>query len=150
MQDEEDNSQDVSEKFVVFSLGDELFAVSAEKITEVAQPLQITPLPKLPEWFFGITNLRGEIVSVLNFSKLAGKPYSVNLNKSKLIVIREYNNFLAIATNRINEIAALPEDSISPCHEENSYFYAQATFNSKTLNLIDTAKLFSNLSDLSV
>lgn len=140
----EKTSNPIGEKFVVFTLGDELFAVSAGKVSEVASPLSITTLPTSPEWLFGITNLRGEIVSIINLPKLWKIEIPVSFAKPKLLILRTKTGTIAIATDRINEIINLGEDTIIP-NEENSHFYAQATFETKTVNLINSENLFSKI-----
>ena len=142
----EQTSQPIGEKFVVFTLGDELFAVSAQNVSEVVQPLEITALPNVPEWLFGITNLRGEIVSVINLPKLWQLQTPTNFAKPKLIILHVQNGSIALATDRLNEIVNLPEEAIELC-KEDSHIYAQATFDTKTLNLFDAEKLFSTLSE---
>ncbi len=138
-------SPPIGEKFVVFTLGDELFAVSAQKVSEVVQPLGITALPNVPEWLLGITNLRGEIVSVINLPKLWRAEIPTNFAKPKLIILREKTATIALATDRLNEIVNVPDEAIL-LSENDSHIYAQATLDAKNLNLIDTEKLFSDLS----
>ena len=53
------------EKFVVFFLEGELFALPAAQITEIVRPLDFTPLPNSPAWLHGIANLRGEIAKTI-------------------------------------------------------------------------------------
>jgi purine-binding chemotaxis protein CheW len=140
----EENSNPIGEKFVVFTLGDELFAVSARNVSEVASPLSITALPKAPEWLFGITNLRGEIVSVINLPKLWKREIPATFAKPKLIILRGKNGTLALAADRLNEIVSLADDAIKPT-KENSHICAQAILDEKTLNLIDSENLFEDL-----
>ncbi len=61
------------EKFIVFVLDDELFAISSKQVAEVTHPLAVTPLPNAPEWLLGIANLRGEIISVADLQKILAK-----------------------------------------------------------------------------
>ena len=142
----EQTFQPIGEKFVVFTLGDELFAVSAEKVSEVVQPLEITALPNIPEWISGITNLRGEIVSVINLPKLWNSEIPTNFAKPKLIILQSKMGAIALATDRLNEIVNLPEEAIELC-EADSHIYAKAAHDTKTLNLIDAERLFSALSE---
>src|SRR4051812_33388582 len=76
------------EKFVVFFLDDELFAVAADQIAEIVRPLNWTTLPNSPVWLHGIANLRGEIISVLNLAKICHKRSTPRTSKSKLIVLK--------------------------------------------------------------
>lgn len=140
----EQTPQPLGEKFIVFYFGNELFAVSADKVSEVFQPLEITPLPNVPEWLLGITNLRGEIISIINLPKLLQIPVQTNFAKLKLIVLRGQNGSIALATERLNEIVSLPPEAIQPCEEE-SQIYATALYNSKNLQIINTETLFTSL-----
>lgn len=141
LQSEKQISNSVGEKFIVFFLGDELFAVPARKISEVVQPLEITALPGVPEWLLGICNLRGEIVSVVNLPKLWKPEDATNFVKPKLIILREQKGAIALATDRLSEIVILPDEAIELCEEE-SHIYAQAIYDSKNLQIINTEKLF--------
>src|SRR5687768_9223464 len=85
------------EKFVVFFLDDEFFAIQAREVAEIVRPLDFTPLPNSPVWLYGIANLRGEIISVLNLSKICGKASAAGSAKSKLIVLKSKRSASLIA-----------------------------------------------------
>ena len=138
------NSDD--EKFLVFQLDDELFAVSAGQVTEVLRPIHVTPLPNSPAWLYGIANLRGEIISVLNLSKICNKK-SLNASpKSKLVIMKPKNSGSSIAfpVDRLSEIITLTKEDIQPA--EDFCFFGKAFHKTDSVNLLDTEKLFSSLS----
>ena len=138
------NSDD--EKFLVFLLDDELFAVSAGQVTEVLRPIRVTPLPNSPTWLYGIANLRGEIISVLNLSKICNKK-SLNASpKSKLVIMKPKNSVSSIAfpVDRLSEIITLTKEEIQPA--EDFCFFGKAVHKTDSVNLLDTEKLFSSLS----
>ena len=87
LSDEEKSTQKQGEKFVVFALDDELFAVSAKQVAEVVNPLPLTTLPNVPEWLLGVANLRGNIISVVNLLKLWDKKPTLFSPKTKFIVL---------------------------------------------------------------
>jgi purine-binding chemotaxis protein CheW len=133
------------EKFVVFFLDDELFAVSANQVTEVVRPLSMTTLPNSPAWLYGIANLRGEIISVLNLSKIYGKNALPISSKSKVIVLKPKNSAspVAFAVDRLSEIITLTTEDIQPA--EDFRFFGKAIHDTNSVNLLDTEKLFSSL-----
>jgi purine-binding chemotaxis protein CheW len=133
------------EKFVVFFLADELFAVSAAKIAEIVRPLEFTPLPNSPDWLHGIANLRGAIVSVLNLSKICGKQSAPDSTKSKLIVLKAKNSAspLAFPVDRLSEIITLHKKDVTPT--EDSRFLGGAVYKTAAVKLLDTEKLFASL-----
>jgi len=136
------------EKYIAFSQGGELYAVSSKKVVEVTASLHIAPLPNAPEWLLGIANLRGEIISVLNLPTLFGKRISMPAPKSKFIVLRSpaFEFGVAFAADRLNEIVTLQDEKIQLVEYENSPFiFGKAVHQSHTLNLIDMEKLLASL-----
>ncbi|HVE58315.1 MAG TPA: chemotaxis protein CheW [Pyrinomonadaceae bacterium] len=133
------------EKFVVFFLDDELFAVSADQIAEIVRPLEFTPLPNSPVWLYGIANLRGQIISVLNLAKICRKNSVPVSSKSKLIVLKPKNSAssMAFPVDRLSEIITLAKKDIQP--SEDLRFFGTAVHETVSVNLLDTEKLFSSL-----
>jgi purine-binding chemotaxis protein CheW len=134
------------EKFVVFFLDDEFFAVSAEQVAEIVRPLDFTPLPNSPEWLHGIANLRGAIISVLNLSKICNKNSASDSSKSKLIVLKTKNSAASVAfpVDRLSEIITLlPERDIQPA--EDARLRGTAAYKNAFVKLLDTEKLFASL-----
>ena len=133
------------EKFVVFFLGDELYAVHAARVAEIVRPLEYTPLPNSPDWLHGIANLRGEIVSVLNLSKICGKASARDSSKSKLIVLKTNHGASAVAfpVDRLSEIITLAVEQIQP--PEDLRLLGCAVYKTASVSLLDTEKLFASL-----
>src|SRR5688500_1439199 len=131
------------EKFVVFFLDDEFFAVQARQVAEIVRPLDFTPLPNSPAWLHGIANLRGTIISVLNLSKICGKTDVSNSSKSKLIVLKTKNpaSTVAFPVDRLSEIVTLTINDVQPA--EDARFFGKAVYKAAFVNLLDTEKLFS-------
>lgn len=138
----------VGEKFLVFSIGDELFAVSSNQIAEATASLAVTALPNSPEWLLGLANLRGEIVSVVDLPKALRRRNSAAAPKSKFIVLHSkvFEGGAAFKADKINEIAAIAGDAIRRVEDEKSpHVFGQTFYKSQTLNFIDTEKLLASL-----
>jgi purine-binding chemotaxis protein CheW len=130
------------EKFVVFFLGDELFAVHAARVAEIVRPLDYTPLPNSPDWLHGIANLRGEIISVLNLSKICGQARAGDSSKSKLIVLKGASA-VAFPVDRLSELITLAAEQIEPAADFR--YLGCAPYKGASVNLLDTDKLFASL-----
>lgn len=57
---------------IVFRLEDKKFAVEMSRLHELDRMTPITPVPNTPDFILGVTNLRGEIVSVIDLRRLFG------------------------------------------------------------------------------
>jgi purine-binding chemotaxis protein CheW len=138
------------EKYVVFVLDEEFYAVRAEIVVEVLSPLPVTPLPNVPEWLCGVTNLRGDIVSVVDLRKFWRKNSEAPA-KNKFVVLRSEKTETAIAflVDRFSEIVSLaPQDiKFSAADYENSFptLFGKAAGKTGDLLLIDTEKLLASL-----
>lgn len=150
------SAQVYGEKYVVFALDEELYAVHSNLVAEVLSPLPVTPLPGVPEWLSGVANLRGEIISVVDLRKFWKKKPAVSASsspqKNKLIVLRSAKDETKIAfiIDRLSEIVTLaPQDiKFSAADFENSFptLYGKAAHESSTLLLFDAENLLSSLS----
>jgi purine-binding chemotaxis protein CheW len=59
-----------AEKYVVFLLAGVKSAVAMNCVLEVCELEHYTPVPNVPEWVLGVTNLRGDIVSIVELRAL--------------------------------------------------------------------------------
>jgi len=140
--------QPKGEKYVVFCLGAEFFAVPSKKVSEVVQMLSITPLPNVPEWLLGIADLRGSVISVVGLQKLLGTPDAALSSKSKFIVLKlqDFSASVALAVDRLSEIIVLPDEEIQPAEDEKvPLLLGEATYKSYSLNLLNVENLLASL-----
>ncbi len=141
-------SQTSGEKYLVFFLGQELYAVASEKIHEAAASLPLTILPNAPEWLLGVANLRGEIISVVNLPVILKKKISPAAPRSKFIVLRSpvFEFGAAFAVDKLSEIVIVRDAEIQLNPDEKSpYIFGQTVCQLQTLNLIDTDKMLASL-----
>ncbi len=148
--DDKQSARQTGEKFIVFVLDNELFAISSSRVAEVTQPLAVTQLPNAPEWLLGIANLRGEIISVADLRKILGK--NSNLSpKAKFVIVRSPNSdaMTAFSVDKLSEFVTLTSDEIQVVKDEKSpHIFGKAAYQSKTLQIIDLEKLFSALNGI--
>ncbi len=101
-------------QFLVFALGEAEFAVPVENTTEIGMVPELTRLPHVPEWLLGITNLRGDIVSVVDMENFLGMgPFNFAGN-DRIILLRSLQEDLctAVIVNRIAGMQYVAEEDI--------------------------------------
>lgn len=57
---------------LLLPLGDDLYAVPLARAREILPWPPVTPLPTAPGWVLGVSNLRGEVIPVLDTAALLG------------------------------------------------------------------------------
>ncbi len=101
-------------KFLLFTLGDKIFAFNVEDVYRVIELVEITPLPESPRKILGIINLHGEIIAIGDIKrKLNIKPEKFSLDNC-IVIVRYKGKKLGFVIDKLigyKEIA--PEDFIS-------------------------------------
>jgi purine-binding chemotaxis protein CheW len=55
-------------------LGRELYGLDARHVTRIEPVAHLTPVPRVPKWVAGVTNVRGRVLSVVDLAAFLGLP----------------------------------------------------------------------------
>ncbi len=104
-------------KHVLFVLDDTPYAVPMQNVLELQRLPRITPLPSVPAWLRGVTNLRGEVLSIVDLRSLLGLPDTTNAVSQRLIVVRSTQEEIATGwiVDRVIGIRRLTMEDMQPC-----------------------------------
>lgn len=100
--------------FLRFTVGNQNFAVPLLCVKEVIAAPEITRVPKSLPHFLGVTNLRGQIISVIDFRiKLSIEP---NSHSEKTVIICHLDSFsnIGIMVDSVDAVIHPKSDEISP------------------------------------
>ena len=103
------------DQYVVFTVAGTDYAVAIGNVLEVAPPLNITPLPNVPDWMVGVTNMRGDVVSIVDLRAFLGMGQVVGGQGGRMVVVRASGEDMvaALIVDRVREICRLPAEQIS-------------------------------------
>lgn len=103
-------------KHVLFVLGDTTYAVPMQNVLELQRLPRITPLPSVSEWLRGVTNLRGEVLSVVDLRSLLGLPAAESHVSQRLIVVRSTLEDIATGwiVDRVIGVRRLAAEDVQP------------------------------------
>lgn len=59
-------------ELLLFKIKDKNFAIDTANTLEILRPKDVTSIPEVPEYIWGVMNIRGSIGTVLSFRKLMG------------------------------------------------------------------------------
>ena len=118
--------------FTTFKLNEQLFGVEILYVREINKQMDITPVQHAPEYIRGLTNLRGQIVTVMDLLKrLSGIESTISEKSCNLIIktdqelsiIRRRENReditsapdpVGLLVDDIDEIVAVDSEEIDP------------------------------------
>lgn len=103
------------DRFVLFKAGASTYAVAEAFVIEVERVPKITPVPRVPVWLRGVTNLRGDVVSVIDMRTLLGLD-PAPLHSGRLLVVRLVDEDFSVGllVDAVDQIAGVPPEDIRP------------------------------------
>ncbi|MBE0504107.1 MAG: chemotaxis protein CheW [Desulfuromonadales bacterium] len=143
---DEDESITATCDYVIFALGNELYGIESRFSREVLRLPRFVPVPRLPEHFVGLFNLRGQIHAITDLRPLLDLPRQIVALRTQVIVVEAAGLSTALCTDGVKGIAAIPLDSIEPLQTDLSGFAREvlsgrAPYGAGTLLLLDLEKL---------
>ena len=102
-------------RFVLFTIAAAHYAVAEAFVTELERVPRITPVPGVPAWLSGVTNLRGDIVSVIDMRHYLGMaPHRPAT--ARLLVVRLVDEPFAtgLIVDAVGRIVTLKADDVKP------------------------------------
>ena len=97
-----------------FLLAQETYAIETNFVREVYPMTELTPLPCTPVFVFGLINVRGQILTVIDMKKLFDLPEKGITNLNKVIVVRKDATELGILADEIIGIRNIPVSDLQP------------------------------------
>jgi purine-binding chemotaxis protein CheW len=135
-------------QLLLFVLDEKLYGLALENLVEINRPLPITSLPNLPAWLQGITNVRGDIVSVLDIRAFFGEPSQEIIPRQRMLLVRSKITDIEtlIVVDQVREFFTLPgEQQIAPLpaatNGADAYTQGTAPHKAETVYLLDVEKL---------
>ncbi|HEX8639149.1 MAG TPA: chemotaxis protein CheW, partial [Pyrinomonadaceae bacterium] len=136
------------ERFVVFFLNTRCYAVAAQSVAEVSRPLPVAVLPRSPEWLAGVANLRGEIIPVLNSSKILSKATAKSASPTKFIILRAkiFSSSIALPVDRLSEIVAFGDEDFDSANDcTDAFVLGEIAYQTTLLRVIDAEALLASI-----
>ncbi len=99
---------------VEFQLIPEPYCIDNRNITEVVRTKEITPVPGAPPFVLGVMNVRGKIISIVNFKIFFNLKLSGITEMNKIIIIKHDQMECGIVTDMIYGTKEIMIDSLRP------------------------------------
>jgi len=97
---------------VVFRLGDEEYGVDILQVKTIERLMDITRVPKAPNFVEGVINLRGEVVPVIDLRKRFGLPQVEKNEDNRIIIVNIDSITVGMIVDSASEVLHLPESQI--------------------------------------
>lgn len=105
-------------KYFTFGLGDEEYGLEILKVREIIGLMEITTVPRTPEYVRGVINLRGKIIPVIDLRVKFGMEQVAETEETCIIVVEATRNGtrvdIGILVDRVREVLDIKAEDIDP------------------------------------
>lgn len=135
-------------QLVTFRLGKEEFSMDILKVQEIIRHMDLTRVPRTPDFVDGVINLRGRVIPVLDLRKRFGLPEGERTNETRIIVVDVDNRTVGLKVDAVSEVLRLPADTVEPPPSwvtgiESDYIKGVGKLDGRLIILLDVAKILT-------
>jgi purine-binding chemotaxis protein CheW len=135
-------------QLVSFIIENEEFGVDILKVQEIIRTVDITRVPRAPEFVEGVINLRGKIVPVIDLRKRFGIPKRDRDSETRIIVVELPDKVVGFLVDKVKEVIRVEKSIIEPPPElttnvDANYITGVAKLRDRLLILLDLDKVLS-------
>ena len=110
------------DRFMIFQLGNESYAISLSNVKEVIGVGAFTPVPNSPPYFKGVLNLRETVISIFDLGRKM-KATEVKANERAIIILDIATPNVGVLVDGVESVIEVDPKTIQPApnsSEQNS------------------------------
>jgi len=136
-------------QIVNFTVGDVNYGVPVDQVREVRDVQAVTPVPGAPSYIEGVTNLRGQIITVMDLRK------RLNIKKEgrseKIVVIEMGKAALGVVVDNVTEVSTIAgsdiERHMQVTKKLEDYLVGVGKQGEELVVILDLAKIISDVKE---
>jgi len=144
------------DQYLVFTAMEQEFGIQAMRVQEISAMVEITTVPRSPAYIEGILNLRGRLVSVVNFRKKFGFEARDEDEDTRIIIVEHRGFPIGILVDSVEEVIRIPDEKVQKLPEaaattaSEDYLSGVGLLGERLIILLDADELLSKTDLLEV
>ncbi len=137
-------------QLVNFRLRDEEFGLDIGSVREITRVADITHIPEAPSFIYGLTNLRGQVIAVIDLARQFGLAPQQELPETAKIVVPEIKGqTVGMLVDEVPEVLKIADENIEPAPElvqtevRTDYIKGVGKLDNRLIILLDLEKLLA-------
>jgi purine-binding chemotaxis protein CheW len=142
--------QEDEDKYLTFSLDNQLFGIEILQIREIIKPISVTRLPNAPVYILGVVNLRGEIIPIVDIKKRFGLEKIQFTSNTRIIVVEIKGKYVGLYVEEVNHVEPIKASDIEVPQEDIAgvsvnFFSGYKTIKDNILLLLELENLIAEV-----
>ncbi|SOB57721.1 Chemotaxis protein CheW [Pseudodesulfovibrio profundus] len=136
-------------QLVTFSIGEEEFGVNILQVQEIIRTMEITNVPRAPEFVEGVINLRGKVIPIVDMRSRFGLESKEHDKYTRIIVVEIGMIIVGFVVDSVSEVLRIPASSVQPpppvvAGMDSDYIDGVGKLEDRLLILLDLDSLIDN------
>lgn len=145
-------SDNTTQQYLTFGLGEEVFALETGSVREVIELVPVTRIPKTPPFMRGVINLRGHAVPVVDLRIKFEMPKTQDTVNTCIIIVdvevEGENCHMGAIVDSVREVFEMGSDQINPPPRMGTsiradFIKGMGKQNEEFIMILDIGKVFS-------
>lgn len=149
MEESVKRQDDILIQLVTFGIGDEEFGVDILKVQEIIRTMDITHVPRAPEFVEGVINLRGKVIPIIDLRSRFNLERRAHDKHTRIIVIEISGMVVGFVVDSVSEVLRIQASTIEPPPSvvsgvDSDYISGVGKLSDRLLILLDLDKLLNH------
>jgi len=105
-------------KYLTFELGNEVYGIEILKVQEIIGMMNVTAVPRTPEFVRGVINLRGKVIPVVDLRIKFGMDSKDDTERTCIIVVQvskgETSVIMGVIVDEVSEVLDIAGEQVEP------------------------------------
>jgi len=101
-------------KYLTFVLSGEEYGLEILRVKEIIGLMEITNVPRMPEFVRGVINLRGKVIPVIDLRLKFGMEMTEDTQETCIIVVDLDDVLMGVVVDKVSEVLDIAESDIEP------------------------------------
>lgn len=124
---------------VIFNIGKEKYALETRLVHGIEKMMNITNIPTAPHYISGLANLRGSIITVLDFKKYLN--IFSEVDPENIIIVENEEEKIGLMVDSVQEVVEVSDDMLEKVNMEGIYVKGVINFKDYIVTLLDGENL---------
>src|SRR5512141_2159412 len=99
-------------QLVTFNISQEEYGVDILKVQEIIRTMEITKVPRAPDFVEGVINLRGKVIPIIDLRKRFDMDSRDHDSQTRIIVIELNNMIVGFVVDSVSEVLRIPASTV--------------------------------------
>jgi len=101
-------------QIVTFEVGKATLALDIAAVQEINRSLKVTKVPHAPRQVLGVTNLRGEVITILDLHIVLGIKSTAKTSSSRNLIVNYDHELFGLGVDRVSDIMTISSELSPP------------------------------------